>query len=89
MKLSPERKKFMEVIGGSGDINSDIEKFCTSFAPLLQENHKFLVTYCFSKSFIKLLFEQLFFLLKLTSDALCVCALFLQASVGLDDMKAS
>jgi len=33
----------MEVIGGTGDINADIEKFCTSFSPLLEENHKFLV----------------------------------------------
>ena len=43
MKLAPDRKKFMEVIGGSGDIYADIEKFCTSFSPLLEENHKFLV----------------------------------------------
>ncbi|XP_008802174.1 glycolipid transfer protein 1-like [Phoenix dactylifera] len=42
MKLAPDRKKFMEVICGSGDINADIEKFCTTFAPLLAENHKFL-----------------------------------------------
>lgn len=45
MKLAPERKKFMEVIGGSGDVNSDMDKFCTAFAPLLEENHKFLVRY--------------------------------------------
>lgn len=44
MKLAPDRKKFMEVIGGSGDINADIENFCTSFPPLLQENHKFLAS---------------------------------------------
>ncbi|XP_045809087.1 glycolipid transfer protein 1-like isoform X1 [Trifolium pratense] len=42
MKLAPDRKKFMEVIGGTGDINADIEKFCTSFSPLLAQNHKFL-----------------------------------------------
>eukprot|EP01018_Ginkgo_biloba_P040924 Gb_10149 [translate_table: standard] len=42
MKLAPDRKKFLEVIGGTGDINADIEKFCSSFPPLLQENHKFL-----------------------------------------------
>jgi len=42
MKLAPERKKFMEVIGGTGDITSDMEKFCTSFPLLLQENHNFL-----------------------------------------------
>lgn len=44
MKLAPDRKKFMDVVGGTGDINSDIEKFCTSFTPLLQENHKFLAS---------------------------------------------
>lgn len=43
MKLAPDRKKFMEVIGGNGDIMGDIEKFCTTFTPLLKENHKFLV----------------------------------------------
>ncbi|XP_057957316.1 glycolipid transfer protein 1 [Malania oleifera] len=44
MKLAPERKKFMEVIGGKGDINADMEKFCTTFSPLLEENHKFLAS---------------------------------------------
>uniref|UniRef100_A0A803PCZ1 Glycolipid transfer protein domain-containing protein n=1 Tax=Cannabis sativa TaxID=3483 RepID=A0A803PCZ1_CANSA len=43
MKLAPDRKKFMDVIGGSGDAMADIEKFCTTFSPLLEENHKFLV----------------------------------------------
>lgn len=43
MKLAPDRKKFMDVIGGSGDLNADIEQFCETFAPLLAENHKFLV----------------------------------------------
>ena len=44
MKLAPDRKKFMEVIGGSGDVNADMEKFCTTFAPLLAENHQFLAS---------------------------------------------
>ncbi|XP_004296382.1 PREDICTED: pleckstrin homology domain-containing family A member 8 [Fragaria vesca subsp. vesca] len=44
MKLAPDRKKFMDVIGGDGDIMGDIEKFCTNFSPLLQENHKFLAS---------------------------------------------
>ncbi|KAJ4722743.1 glycolipid transfer protein 1 [Melia azedarach] len=44
MKLAPDRKKFMEVIGGSGDINADMEKFCATFSPLLEENHKFLAS---------------------------------------------
>lgn len=43
MKLAPDRKKFMEVIGGTGDVIADIEKFCSEFSPLLEENHKFLV----------------------------------------------
>jgi len=44
MKLAPDRKKFMDVIGGTGDIYADIEKFCTTFSPLLEENHKFLAS---------------------------------------------
>ncbi|WMV36181.1 hypothetical protein MTR67_029566 [Solanum verrucosum] len=44
MKLAPDRQKFMDVICGTGDINSDIEKFCTTFSPLLEENHKFLAS---------------------------------------------
>jgi hypothetical protein len=44
MKLAPDRKKFMDVVGGTGDINVDIEKFCTTFSPLLEENHKFLAS---------------------------------------------
>jgi hypothetical protein len=43
MKLAPNRDKFMEVISGTGDINADIEKFCTTFSPFLKENHEFLV----------------------------------------------
>ncbi|KAL6639155.1 hypothetical protein ACP70R_022885 [Stipagrostis hirtigluma subsp. patula] len=42
MKLAPNRKKFMEIISGSGDIKVDIEKFCATFSPLLAENQKFL-----------------------------------------------
>ena len=45
MKLAPDRKKFMEVIGGVGDVNADMEKFCETFAPLLKENHKLLVRF--------------------------------------------
>ncbi|XP_058094635.1 glycolipid transfer protein 1-like isoform X1 [Magnolia sinica] len=44
MKLAPDRKKFMEVIGGTGDLKADMEKFCTTFSPLLEENHKFLAS---------------------------------------------
>ncbi|XP_011080077.1 glycolipid transfer protein 1 isoform X1 [Sesamum indicum] len=44
MKLAPDRTKFLEVVGGKGDVNSDIEKFCATFAPFLEENHKFLAS---------------------------------------------
>ncbi|GLT42134.1 hypothetical protein SLA2020_161530 [Shorea laevis] len=44
MKLAPDRKKFMEVIAGSGDVNADIEKFCSTFPTFLEENHKFLAS---------------------------------------------
>ncbi|KAK1428420.1 hypothetical protein QVD17_17254 [Tagetes erecta] len=44
MKLAPERKKFMDVVCGNGDIDADIEKFCATFTPILQENHKFLAS---------------------------------------------
>ncbi|KAA8550732.1 hypothetical protein F0562_002416 [Nyssa sinensis] len=44
MKLAPDRNKFMDVIGGTGDVNVDIEKFCTTFSPILEENHKFLAS---------------------------------------------
>ncbi|XP_078440217.1 glycolipid transfer protein 1 [Wolffia australiana] len=44
MKLAPDRKKFMEVITGNGDVNEDIAAFCTTFHPLLIENHKFLAS---------------------------------------------
>ncbi|KAK8548647.1 hypothetical protein V6N13_054575 [Hibiscus sabdariffa] len=45
MKLAPDRKKFMEVIAGSGDVNADMEKFCSTFPPFLVENHKFLANF--------------------------------------------
>ncbi|KDP40357.1 hypothetical protein JCGZ_02355 [Jatropha curcas] len=44
MKLAPDRKKFMEVIAGSGDIGVDMENFCATFSPFLEENHKFLAS---------------------------------------------
>lgn len=44
MKLAPDRKKFMDVIAGKGDIKEDIEAFCAGFHPLLEENHMFLVS---------------------------------------------
>nr|AFK35132.1 unknown [Lotus japonicus] len=45
MKLAPDRKKFMEVLQGGGDIKTDIQQFCTTFSPLLEENHKFLARF--------------------------------------------
>ncbi|CAI0463843.1 unnamed protein product [Linum tenue] len=44
MKLAPDRKKFMDVISGKGDINADIDSFCSTFSPFLAENHKFLAS---------------------------------------------
>ncbi|KAJ0974031.1 hypothetical protein J5N97_015996 [Dioscorea zingiberensis] len=44
MKLAPDRNKFMEVIGGSGNVIEDMAKFCSTFPPLLEENHKFLAS---------------------------------------------
>ncbi|CAI0434530.1 unnamed protein product [Linum tenue] len=44
MKLAPDRKKFVEVIGrGNEDLNIQMKEFCTRFSPFLRENHKFLV----------------------------------------------
>eukprot|EP00252_Welwitschia_mirabilis_P012921 TRINITY_DN2852_c0_g3_i1.p1 TRINITY_DN2852_c0_g3~~TRINITY_DN2852_c0_g3_i1.p1 ORF type:complete len:206 (-),score=51.61 TRINITY_DN2852_c0_g3_i1:234-851(-) len=42
MKLAPDRKKFMEVIGGTENVMSDIEKFVSTFPRVLEENHTFL-----------------------------------------------
>lgn len=44
IKLAPDRKKFMDIICGTGDINADIERFCAALSPLLAENHKFLAS---------------------------------------------
>ncbi|XP_047335125.1 glycolipid transfer protein 1-like [Impatiens glandulifera] len=44
MKLAPDRKKFMDVIEGAGDVHLDMERFCSTFSPLLEENHKFLAS---------------------------------------------
>jgi len=43
LKLAPDRKKFMDVISGSGNIQADMERFCAEFGPFLHDNHKFLV----------------------------------------------
>ena len=45
IKLTSDIKKFMDVVGGSGDIMADMEKFCIIFFPLLEENLKFLVRF--------------------------------------------
>lgn len=54
MKLAPDRKKFMEVIGGTGDVNDDMGKFCDHFSPYLQKNHDFLVCCVFFTFFLRM-----------------------------------
>ncbi|KAJ6336931.1 hypothetical protein OIU76_006741 [Salix suchowensis] len=44
LKLAPDRKKFMSIVGVKGDDVSDMENFCGRFSPLLEENHKFLAS---------------------------------------------
>ncbi|XP_061343476.1 glycolipid transfer protein 1-like [Gastrolobium bilobum] len=44
IKLLPDRKKFMEIISGTGDFDSDMEKFCTGFSSVLAENHQYLAS---------------------------------------------
>nr|GMD75885.1 glycolipid transfer protein 1-like [Ipomoea batatas] len=43
VKLVPDRKKFMEVLGGE-DSYGDMENFCTAFTPILKDIHKFLAS---------------------------------------------
>uniref|UniRef100_A0A803LA61 Glycolipid transfer protein domain-containing protein n=1 Tax=Chenopodium quinoa TaxID=63459 RepID=A0A803LA61_CHEQI len=45
IKLAPDRKKFMCSIGGSVEINAEIEKLCRTFASVLEENHKILASF--------------------------------------------
>ena len=86
LKLSPDRKKFIDVISGTGDIYTDMARFCSEFGPLLQYNHKFLVKKNF-KNLIFIMVSSDFF----TSFDFVVLVFFLysQASVRMDDMKAS
>lgn len=44
MKLAPERTKFMNSIGVNDEVGLEIKKFCATFSPILEENHKFLVS---------------------------------------------
>ncbi|GMH20472.1 hypothetical protein Nepgr_022313 [Nepenthes gracilis] len=44
MKIAPDKEKFMGSVIGQGNLTSEIEKFCLAFTPLLEENHKFLVS---------------------------------------------
>ncbi|RXH99089.1 hypothetical protein DVH24_011414 [Malus domestica] len=41
-KYAREKDLLLKVIGGNGDVMGDMEKFCTSFTPLLKQNHEFL-----------------------------------------------
>ncbi|KAM1138790.1 hypothetical protein COP1_036681 [Malus domestica] len=43
-KFAPEKDLLLKVIGGNGDVMGDMEKFCTSFTPLLKQNHEFLAS---------------------------------------------
>ncbi|XP_057781492.1 glycolipid transfer protein 1-like [Salvia miltiorrhiza] len=42
VKLAPDRKKSMEVLGAESE--ADMEKFCTEFSPILRKIHKFLAS---------------------------------------------
>ncbi|KAL5540915.1 hypothetical protein UlMin_044891 [Ulmus minor] len=42
MNHAPDRKKFMDIIGG--DVKGDAEKFCNTFTAILKENHNFLAS---------------------------------------------
>ncbi|KAL8158351.1 hypothetical protein AgCh_002877 [Apium graveolens] len=46
IKLVPDRKRFLEVLGkgGAENIQADMEKFCTEFSPILRGIHKFLAS---------------------------------------------
>jgi hypothetical protein len=82
MKLAPDRKKFMEVIGGTGDINADIEKFCTAFSPLLVQNHKFLVR---SQVIYDLIDNHLMLLTMLICDIKSIHKLFNKVAIQILD----
>jgi len=43
MKLVPERSKFYETLA-LGNSSADMERFVAEFSPILEENHKFLVS---------------------------------------------
>ncbi|KMT05862.1 hypothetical protein BVRB_7g165240 [Beta vulgaris subsp. vulgaris] len=45
IKLAPDRKKFMCSIGGSDEVNVEIEKLCRNFASVLEDNHRFLASF--------------------------------------------
>ncbi len=49
MKLIPDRKKFLELLG-SGNLDEDMQSFVSNFSPLLAENHAFLVSLKFHTS---------------------------------------
>lgn len=57
MKLVPERSKFYETLA-LGNSSADMERFVAEFSPILEENHKFLVS---STEFLCLLPLILFF----------------------------
>lgn len=51
MKLVPERAKFYETLA-LGNSSEDMERFVAEFSPILEENHKYLVSkYCIGTMF--------------------------------------
>lgn len=46
LKVVPHRTKVMEILGGP-DANTEIQRFCAEFVPLLEANHKLLVSSLF------------------------------------------
>jgi hypothetical protein len=85
IKLAPDRKKFMDIICGTGDINADIERFCAALSPLLAENHKFLVSFTPNYSCFWCRTYSIFSSRKFYTSI----TMYLQASVGMDDLRAS
>ncbi|KAJ3689445.1 hypothetical protein LUZ61_018609 [Rhynchospora tenuis] len=44
LKVVPERKKVIQILGGP-NANTEIERFCTQFVPMLEANHKLLASF--------------------------------------------
>lgn len=44
LKVVPHRTKVMEILGGP-DANTEIQRFCAEFVPMLEANHKLLASF--------------------------------------------